>query len=102
MTTYEKAFEVLLPKVVGLKLTGQIIHTMPQGEEDWVVEVQLSGDEDNTCVLDYVDLALYGSPLDHRFVWWYKGIEGKYCLTDKEILREHKKLVAKSMEAYVD
>lgn len=103
MATYDNAHNVLIPKLRELGIPTIAIHMIPPyGNEDWMVEAELSNNSDGSCFIDYIDLALYGSPLDNRFVWWYKGNEGKYCLTDKEILREYKKIVAKSLERYQD
>lgn len=101
MATLEQANEILLPKLRELGIWAILVHAVPEGDEDWVCEVTLDGDE-SICRVDYVDLALYGSPLDNRFVFWHQGVEGKYCLSDKEIMREYKKIVAKSREVFED
>jgi hypothetical protein len=103
MATYNNAIEIIIPKLNSLGIpTVSVRLVAPHNDEDWVVEAELFANSDNTAFIDYVDLALYGSPLDKRFVWWYKGNESKYCLTDKEVFREYKKIVAKSLERLSD
>lgn len=103
MATYDSAVKVIIPKLHALSIPTIAVRLVaPHNDEDYVVEAELAPSGDGTAFIDYVDLALYGSPLDNRFVWWYKGNESKYCLTDREILREYKKIVAKSLERYQD